>query len=34
MFAVVEHNTVLGDCILLKNTNMLARRSKCQNQLV
>jgi hypothetical protein len=34
MLAVVEHNTDLGHCILLNNTNMLDRKSKCQNQLV
>jgi len=34
MLAVVEHNIDLGHCILLNNTNMLDRKSKCQNQLV
>jgi hypothetical protein len=34
MLAVVEHNTDLGHCILLNNTYMLDRKSKCQNQLV
>lgn len=34
MLAVVEHNTDLCHCILLTNTNMLDRKSKCQNQLV
>jgi hypothetical protein len=34
MLAVVEHNTDLGHCILLTNTNMLDRKSKCHNQLV
>jgi len=34
MLAVVEHNTDLGHCILLNNTNKLDGKSKCQNQLV
>jgi len=34
LLAVVAHNTDLGHCILLNNTNMLDRKSKCQNQLV
>jgi hypothetical protein len=34
MWAVVEHNTDLGYCILLNNTSMLDRKSDCQNQLL
>lgn len=34
MLAVVEHNTVFGHCILVNNTNMLDRKSKCKNQLI